>query len=226
MTAEEASVIAATRRWIERAVIGLNLCPFARTAFETDGIRYAVSSADDVDALVADLDVELRRLHDADAAECETTLLIHPHVLQDFLDYNDFLDVADATLDALDLGDAIQIASFHPAYQFAETSPDDVENCTNRSPYPMLHLLRQVERRSRRCRVSGHGVDLPIEHRHTAPARRGRLAEALVALSRRRKRVMKKLLVVACVWVAISARAEEIGEVDTVFKWVGPITRS
>lgn len=144
MTAEEASVIAATRRWIERAVIGLNLCPFARTAFETDGIRYAVSSADDVDALVADLDVELRRLHDADAAECETTLLIHPHVLQDFLDYNDFLDVADATLDALDLGDAIQIASFHPAYQFAETSPDDVENCTNRSPYPMLHLLRQV----------------------------------------------------------------------------------
>jgi hypothetical protein len=145
MTADdEMSVVAATRRWIERAVIGLNLCPFARTAFETNGIRYSVSSAGDVDALVADLDVELRRLHDADAAECETTLLIHPHVLQNFLDYNDFLDVADATLDALDVGDDIQIASFHPAYQFAETSPDDVENCTNRSPFPMLHLLRQT----------------------------------------------------------------------------------
>jgi len=145
MTADdERSVIAATRRWIERAVIGLNLCPFARTAFETDGIRYAVSAARDVDSLVADLDVELRRLHDAETTECETTLLIHPHVLQDFLDYNDFLDVADATLDALDLGDAIQIASFHPSYQFAETSPDDVENYTNRSPFPMLHLLRQA----------------------------------------------------------------------------------
>jgi hypothetical protein len=145
MTADdETSVVAATRRWIERAVIGLNLCPFARTPFETEGIRYAVSAARNVDALVADLDVELRRLHHADSADCETTLLIHPHVLQDFLDYNDFLDVADAVLDALDLGDAIQIASFHPSYQFADTSPDDVENCTNRSPFPMLHLLRQA----------------------------------------------------------------------------------
>jgi uncharacterized protein len=145
MTPEnEASVVAETRRWIERAVIGLNLCPFARTVFESGGIRYVVSSARDSDELVADLDVELRRLQDTEAAECETVLLIHPHVLHDFLDYNDFLDVADAALDALDLGDVIQIASFHPSYQFADTSPDDVENCTNRSPFPMLHLLRQA----------------------------------------------------------------------------------
>ena len=145
MTADdEAAVVAATRRWIECAVIGLNLCPFARTAFETDGIRYVVSDARDRDALVAALDIELRRLQATEPAECETVLLIHPHVLEDFLDYNDFLDVADATLAALELVDDIQIASFHPAYQFAETSPDDVENCTNRSPYPLLHLLRQT----------------------------------------------------------------------------------
>jgi uncharacterized protein len=145
MTAdEEARVVAETRRWIERAVIGLNLCPFARSVFETGGVRCVVSAARTEDELVADLDVELRRLHGVDATECETALLIHPHVLQGFFDYNDFLDIADATLDALDLGDVIQIASFHPAYQFADTSPDDVENCTNRSPFPMLHLLRQA----------------------------------------------------------------------------------
>jgi uncharacterized protein len=141
---DEASVVAQTQCWIERAVIGLNLCPFARTVFEGGGIRYVVSSARDADALVVDLDVELRRLHAADPAECETTLLIHPRVLQNFLDYNDFLDVAEATLEALDPADDIQIASFHPDYQFAGTAPEDVENCTNRSPYPMLHLLRQA----------------------------------------------------------------------------------
>jgi uncharacterized protein len=145
MTADdEAVVIAATRRWIERAVIGLDLCPFARSVFETGGIRYVVSDARDRDALVAVLDVELRRLQATPLSECETVLLIHPHVLEDFLDYNDFLDVADATLEALELVDDIQIASFHPRYQFADTSPDDVENCTNRSPYPLLHLLRQA----------------------------------------------------------------------------------
>lgn len=145
MTAdEEAQVVAETRRWIERAVIGLNLCPFARSVFETGGVRCVVSTARTEDELVADLDVELRRLHAVDASECETVLLIHPHVLQDFFDYNDFLDIADATLEALDLDEVIQIASFHPAYQFADTSPDDVENCTNRSPFPMLHLLRQA----------------------------------------------------------------------------------
>ena len=137
-------VVGMTRRWLERAVIGLNLCPFARSVFGEERIRYCVSAAHTEAELLADLDVELCRLHAADPAECETVLLIHPHVLEDFFDYNDFLDLADAALDALDLGDTIQVASFHPRYQFAHTQPDDVENCTNRSPYPMLHLLREA----------------------------------------------------------------------------------
>jgi len=142
--AEVERVIAATRHWLERAVIGLNLCPFARTVFSENRIRYYVSAARTADELLADLDIELRRLQAADPAECETTLLIHPHTLADFLDYNDFLDLGDATLDALDLVDEIQIASFHPDYQFADTAPDAIENYTNRSPYPMLHLLREA----------------------------------------------------------------------------------
>ena len=143
-TAEAEVVVAATRLWLERAVIGLNLCPFARTVFSENRIRYCVSAARTEDELLADLDVELRRLLAADSADCETTLLIHPHALVDFLNYNDFLDLADATLDALDLVDEIQIASFHPHYQFADTLPEDIENYTNRSPYPMLHLLREA----------------------------------------------------------------------------------
>jgi uncharacterized protein len=137
-------VIADTRRWLERAVIGLNLCPFARNPFIEERIRYCVSVARTEDALVAELDVELRRLHAADPRQIETTLLIHPYVLADFGDYNDFLDIAEATLEALELTEHIQVASFHPEYQFAGTQPDDVENCTNRSPYPLLHLLRQT----------------------------------------------------------------------------------
>ncbi len=93
--------------------------------------------------MLADLLVELRTLADADPEEVETTLLIHPRVLTDFADYNDFLDVADDALDELDLTGEIQIASFHPLYQFAGSDPDDIENYTNRSPYPMLHLLRE-----------------------------------------------------------------------------------
>jgi hypothetical protein len=143
MSLSDEEIVDATRRWIERAVIGLNLCPFAGKVFGERRIRYCVSAARNEDELLVDLDAELRRLHAADPAVCETTLLIHPSALEDFLDYNDFLDVCDATLDALDLIDEIQIASFHPRYQFADAEPDAVENCTNRSPYPMLHLLRQ-----------------------------------------------------------------------------------
>lgn len=143
MAPSDDEIVASTRRWIERAVIGLRLCPFAAEPFHEARIRYCVSHARTEDELVADLDVELRRLHAADPVDCETTLLIHPDVLGDFFEFNDFLDLVDATLDALDLTDDIQVASFHPRYQFAETAPDDVENCTNRSPYPTLHLLRQ-----------------------------------------------------------------------------------
>jgi len=141
---EDDAVIAATQRWIERAVIGLNLCPFARAPVAAGRLRLRVSHARDVEALVADLQEEARRLIDTDASAIETTLLIHPHVLEDFLDYNDFLDVADAVLEALDLDGELQIASFHPHYQFADSDADAVENCTNRSPYPILHLLREA----------------------------------------------------------------------------------
>jgi len=142
------AIVARTRRWIERAVIGLELCPFARRPYEAGSIRFVVSTARDADALLRELDAELLRLAASDSAELETTLLIHPHVLTDFLEYNDFLDVADALLVALDLTTEFQIASFHPQYRFADADPDAIENYTNRSPYPMLHLLRcsSVER--------------------------------------------------------------------------------
>ncbi len=136
-------VIAATRAWLEKAVIGLNLCPFARPAYAGDRIRYAVSAATSEQALLADLERELETLAEASPTGIETTLLIHPQVLGDFLDYNDFLEVAEAAIIALDLEGIIQVASFHPDYQFADTGADDISNFTNRSPYPTLHLLRE-----------------------------------------------------------------------------------
>jgi uncharacterized protein len=136
-------IVAETKEWLEKAVIGLNLCPFAKAVHLGDRIRYAVSEAESPEELLADLMEELRTIAAADPGEIETTLLIHPKVLTDFLDYNDFLDVADAALADLDLVGEIQIASFHPQYQFAGTEADDVENYTNRSPYPILHLLRE-----------------------------------------------------------------------------------
>ncbi len=142
-TAEEAFVIASTQRWIERAVVGLNLCPFARAPLVQKRIRFVVSAARDAQTLLDDLRRELRALHAADPQACETTLLIHPHVLGDFLDFNDFLDAADEALRELDLEGELQVANFHPEYQFADAPIDAVENCTNRSPYPTLHLLRE-----------------------------------------------------------------------------------
>ncbi len=142
------TVIAQTREWIEKAVIGLDLCPFAKSVYAGSRIRYSLSEARDAHALLADLEHELRLLHGADAKVIETTLLVHPHALTDFIEYNEFLNVADAALAALGLKGELQVASFHPRYQFADTQPDDIENYTNRSPYPMLHLLREssVER--------------------------------------------------------------------------------
>ena len=137
-------VVASTRAWVERAVIGLNLCPFAKAVHAKDRIRYAVSDARTPEELRDDLARELGRLVGAVPEAVETTLLIHPNVLTEFGQYNDFLDVADATVKAAGLAGVIQVASFHPAYQFADTTPDDVTNFTNRSPYPMLHLLREA----------------------------------------------------------------------------------
>ncbi|HEY8097481.1 MAG TPA: DUF1415 domain-containing protein [Methylobacter sp.] len=137
------TVIADTKVWLEKAVIGLNLCPFAKAVHIKNQIRYSVSDAQTTDALLAELIGELEGLAAADPERIETTLLIHPQVLTDFLDFNDFLDIVDATVDGLGFTGTIQVASFHPSYQFAGSDADDIDNYTNRSPYPMLHLLRE-----------------------------------------------------------------------------------
>lgn len=142
--AKQPLAIETTRHWLENVVIGLNLCPFAGLPWRQGRVRFRLSEARTQPALAEDLAAELLFLHDADAAECETTLLIHPWVLDDFLDYNDFLDLADRLLEDLKLDGILQIASFHPDYQFADSAADDPANCTNRSPYPMLHLLREA----------------------------------------------------------------------------------
>ena len=136
--------IAATRRWLERAVIGLNLCPFAKAVYVKQQVRFVLSDASTPEALLEELAEELILLRDADPEQVDTTLIVHPDVLIDFLDYNDFLDNADAAVEALDLQGVIQVASFHPDYQFGGTMPDDISNYTNRSPYPTLHLLREA----------------------------------------------------------------------------------
>jgi len=141
--ADDASVIKRTRAWVDRAVIGLNLCPFAKAPQAKGQVRYVVSHAVDPAALLADLIRELETLAEAKPEKIETTLLIHPGVLQDFADYNDFLAIAEDTVAELDLEGMLQVASFHPDYQFADTEADDIANATNRSPWPTLHLLRE-----------------------------------------------------------------------------------
>ena len=138
-----ALAIAETRAWVRRAVIGLNLCPFARAVDVKDQIRYVFSGATDAETLLATLVVELQRLADTDPELVDTTMVIHPRVFADFEDFNDFLELADAAVEDLDLDGVLQVASFHPQFQFADTEPDDVTNATNRSPYPTLHLLRE-----------------------------------------------------------------------------------
>ena len=140
----DSAEIVATRRWLERAVIGLNLCPFAKAVYVKQQVRFALSDAELEDDLLEELAEELLRLRDTPAHEIDTTLLIHPQVLTDFLDYNDFLDRVDALIEALDLEGELQVASFHPQYQFADSEADDPANCTNRAPYPTLHLLREA----------------------------------------------------------------------------------
>jgi hypothetical protein len=135
------TVLAATRRWVSEVVVGLNLCPFARRELVSERIRFVATDATLEEALLIALQEEL--MHLDQHPEVETTLLVHPGVLESFLDYNDFLDAADGLLMHLKLEGEYQIASFHPDYQFGGTNPADAENYTNRSPYPMLHLLRE-----------------------------------------------------------------------------------
>ncbi len=142
-TPKPETIIARTRCWVERAVVALNLCPFARKPVEAGQVRYVVSEARDEETLLADVQRELELLRDSDPQQLETTVLIHPWVLNDFYDYNDFLAVVDVLLDHSGYHGVFQVASLHPDYQFAGTEPEDAENYTNRSPYPVLHLLRE-----------------------------------------------------------------------------------
>lgn len=137
-------VIASTRDWVRRAVIGLNLCPFARAVEQRGQVRYVVSHATREEELLADLRAELTHLVATPAEVTDDTLLIHPQVLGEFFAFQQFLARADAAVRKAGLEGFIQIASFHPGYQFADTEPDDITNCTNRAPYPTLHLLREA----------------------------------------------------------------------------------
>ena len=136
-------VVAATREWIEKAVIGLNLCPFAKSVYVKNQVRIVVSDARHIDAFLEDLDRELDYLAEVDPEETDTTLLIHPTLFPDFLDFNDVHQIADEAVAEHELEGVIQIASFHPDYQFEGTEPDDITNYTNRAPFPTLHLIRE-----------------------------------------------------------------------------------
>lgn len=140
---EADAILDATRAWLERAVIGLNLCPFAKSVVVKKQVRYALTAASDADQLLAELENEFARLAATPPAELDTTLLIHPRAMTDFLDYHFFVAEADALLRRLDYEGVFQIASLHPHYEFTGCDPDDIANYTNRSPYPTLHLLRE-----------------------------------------------------------------------------------
>jgi hypothetical protein len=146
MTDDE--VLTRTRRWLEKAVIGLNLCPFAKAVYVKNQVRLVVSKAKHADGLLEELDRELDLLAATPADEVDTTLLIHPTLFEDFLDFNDFLEIAEGVVDEHGLEGVIQLASFHPQFQFDGTEPDDIGNYTNRAPFAILHLLREesVER--------------------------------------------------------------------------------
>lgn len=136
-------IVARTQLWLERAVIGLNLCPFAKSVFVKKQVRYALTAASSPDELLAELEHELTLLADTDPAQLDTTLLIHPLAMTDFLDFHFFLGEVDALIRNLGYEGVFQIASLHPQYEFAGSEPDDIANFTNRSPYPTLHLLRE-----------------------------------------------------------------------------------
>ena len=139
----EDDVLNQTRHWLEKAVIGLNLCPFAKAVYVKNQVRLVVSQARHADDLLEELDRELDLLVNTPADEIDTTLLIHPTLFDDFLDFNDFLEVAEGVLDEHGLDGVVQLASFHPKFQFEGTEPEDISNYTNRAPFAMLHLLRE-----------------------------------------------------------------------------------
>ena len=139
----EEQVLAKTRHWLEAAVIGLNLCPFAKAVYVKNQVRLVVSKARHADDLLEELDRELDLLVATPASKIDTTLLIHPTLFEDFLDFNDFLEVAEGVVDEHELEGVVQLASFHPQFQFDDAEPDDISNYTNRAPFSILHLLRE-----------------------------------------------------------------------------------
>jgi len=141
---QDAAIIAATRHWVERAVIGLNLCPFAKAVERRGQVRYVVSRAETEEQLLADLRAELQYLAATPADMTDNTLVIHPHVLREFFAFQTFLPRTEAALRKAGFEGVFQVASFHPDYQFADAEPDDLGNLTNRAPYPTLHLLREA----------------------------------------------------------------------------------
>lgn len=154
-------ILAATREWVEKAVIGLNLCPFAKSVYVKNQVRIVVSQARHLDAFLDDLDRELDLLSTTPAEEVDTTLLVHPSLFPDFEVFNDFLNVVDDVVAEHELEGVIQVAPFHPAFQFDGTAPDDITNHTNRSPFPTLHLLREDS--VSRAVESGDDADTIIE---------------------------------------------------------------
>ena len=147
-TPDDATILADTRHWIEKAVIGLNLCPFARSVYVKNQVRIVVSHARHLDAFLDELDHELDLLVNTPAEEVDTTLLVHPTLFPDFFVFNDFMNVVDDVVSEHELEGVIQVANFHPQFQFEGVEADDISNATNRAPYPTLHLLREesVER--------------------------------------------------------------------------------
>ncbi len=143
MTTDDQTILQHTRHWLETAVIGLNLCPFAKAPYNKNLVRITISRARHLDAFLEDLDNELQLLADTPASEIETTLLVHPTLFPDFLAFNDMLDLADQAVADHQLEGIIQIAPFHPDFRFADTDDEDISNYTNRSPYPTLHLIRE-----------------------------------------------------------------------------------
>lgn len=140
----DTEIIAATRKWLERAVIGLNLCPFAKGVHVKNQIRYVVSAAQSDEALLDDLESELKFLTEVSPDEVDMTLIMTPHVLTDFSAFVEFLDLVEVVLRTHGLAGTLQVASFHPDYVFADAEPDDIANYTNRAPYPTLHLIREA----------------------------------------------------------------------------------
>ncbi len=141
---DAALVIADTRRWLKRAVIGLNLCPFAKAVHVKGQIHYAVSFETGRRELLDAIERELLALAAAEPEVRDTTLLIAPLADADFMLFNDLVGEAERRLVRLGLEGVLQIAPFHPQFQFAGTTPDDITNATNRAPYPTLHLIREA----------------------------------------------------------------------------------